>query len=226
MMVKIATSRNNGAAGAQLNKLLRNIEQKQRQIRDTLRRTRDEYWIQVADQLQKANDDKDMKLYYYKLIKEAHGPQMAGTTKGRQSLSGKHMKQKEGNERTRTQGELTARWIEHFTDLFNQPGEVGNNIDKCLPAQRPIHGKIRTGKFDMDELQAAIRDMNNDKAARLDGYGIEMEKYIAGEVYLQTALELYNVILQRGDMPAVFRDVIITVLYKGKGSRDNCDSYR
>ena len=27
-------------------------------------------------------------------------------------------------------------------------------------------------------------------------------------------------------MPAVLRDVIITVLYKGKGPMDNCDSYR
>ena len=27
-------------------------------------------------------------------------------------------------------------------------------------------------------------------------------------------------------MPAILRDVIITVLYKGKGPRDNCDSYR
>ena len=27
-------------------------------------------------------------------------------------------------------------------------------------------------------------------------------------------------------MPAILRDVIITVLYKGKGPMDNCDSYR
>lgn len=31
----------------------------------------------------------------------------------------------------------------------------------------------------MDELHAAIRDMNNDKTAGLDGYDIEMD----GEVY-------------------------------------------
>jgi hypothetical protein len=144
MMVQIATRRDNGATGAQLNKLLGKIARKQRQIRDNLRLTRDEYWTAVADQLQKAYDDKDMKLYY-KLIKEAHGPQLAGTTKGRQSLNGQHMKQKEGNERTRTQVELAARWVEHFTELFNQPGEVGSDIEKFLPAQRPMHEKIKTG---------------------------------------------------------------------------------
>ena len=31
---------------------------------------------------------------------------------------------------------------------------------------------------------------------------------------------------ESGDMPAILRDVIITILYKGKGPRDNCDSYR
>jgi len=37
---------------------------------------------------------------------------------------------------------------------------------------------------------------------------------------------MYNAILISGAMPAILRDVIITVLYKGKGPRDNCDSYR
>ncbi len=32
----------------------------------------------------------------------------------------------------------------------------------------------------MNYKQAAIGDMNSDKAAGLDGYGIEVEKYIAG----------------------------------------------
>jgi hypothetical protein len=68
--------------------------------------------------------------------------------------------------------------------------------------------------------------MNNDKAAGLDGYGIEVEKYIAGEQYMEMELEMYNAILQSGDMPAILRDVIITVLYQGKGPRDICDSYR
>ena len=40
------------------------------------------------------------------------------------------------------------------------------------------------------------------------------------------ALAMYNNILQSRDMPAILRDVIITVLYKGKGPRDDCDSSR
>ena len=102
-----------------------------------------------------------MKLYY-KLIKEAHGPQLASTTKGRQSLGGQHMKDRQGNERTTTKEEMEARWIEHFTDLFYQPGVLGAEIDQSLPA---TNLKIKTGPFDIAELHTAVKDMNNDNAA-------------------------------------------------------------
>ena len=78
---------------------------KQRQIRENIRENRDAYWTEVAEQLENAYGGKEMKLYY-KLIKEAHGPQMASTTKGRQALSVQYMKAKEGTERTRTAEEL------------------------------------------------------------------------------------------------------------------------
>ena len=226
MMRQLRAGRDESAAtAAKIHKLEENVQRKQRQIRENLRRNRDEYWTEVAKQLERAYTSKDMKLYY-KLIKEAHGPQLTSTSKGRQSITGQHMKLKTGNDRTRTKAELETRWIEHFTELFNQPGILGEGIDRCLPAQRAINDKIKTGPFDMAELHAAIRDMNNDKAAGLDGYGIEMEKYIAGEAYLNIELTMFNAILESGDMPAILQDVIITILYKGKGQRDKCDNYR
>ncbi len=227
MMRQLRAGRDESAAtAAKIHKLEEKVQRKQRQIRENLRRNRDEYWTKVAEQLERAYRSKDMKLYY-KLIIEAHGPQLTSTSKGRQSITGQHMKLKTGNDRTRTKTELETRWIEHFTELFNQPGILGEGIDRCLPAQRAINDKIKTGPFDMAELHAAIRDMNNDKAAGLDGwYGIEMEKYIAGEAYLNIELTMFNEILESGDMPAILRDVIITILYKGKGQRDKCDNYR
>ena len=136
------------------------------------------------------------------------------------------MKDRQGNRRTTTKEGMEARWIEHFTDLFNQLGVLGEEIDLSMPAQRAINLKIKTGPFDIAELHTAINVMNNDKAAGLDGYGIEVEKYIAGEQYLEMELAMYNNILQSGELPAVMRDVVITVQYKVKGPRDICDSYR
>ena len=124
---------------------------------------------------------------------------------------------------TRNAEEITARWVQHFTMLFNQPGEVGPEIEANLPQQRV---SIRTGPFSELELIQAIKCMQNDKAAGPDGYAVEIDKYASGPE-ARTALSLlYNSILATGEIPAVLRDVIITVLYKGKGARDDCDNYR
>ena len=215
MMRQLRSGKDGGATAAQVHKLEEKVQRKQRQIRENLRKNRDSYWTEVAERLETAYASKDMK-WYYKLIKEAHGPQLASTSRGIQSLTGQHMRWKEGEGRTRTKTELETRWVEHFTELFNQPGILGDTVHMCLPAQRAFDGKVRTGPFDIAELRGAIRDMNNNKAAGQNGYGIEIEKYIAGEGYLDLELKMYNEILKSGDMPTILRDVIITVLYKGK----------
>eukprot|EP01036_Dinobryon_divergens_P035907 gene35907-46617_t len=221
---KLARSQQSGTTVAEIWRLNDHIKVTQRLIRKNLRSTRDQYWLGVAFQLETAYKNKDMKLYY-KLIKEAHGPQLSSTAQGRQALQGQHMK-KLDKTKTSTKVEVEERWIEHFTSLFNQPGEVDADIDKYLPEQRETNEKIKVGDFNIGELRTAIKDMNNDKAAGLDGFSIEVEKYLAGEEYLGIELAAFNAIQKSGQMPAILRDVIITILYKGKGPRDNCDNYR
>ncbi len=139
---------------------------------------------------------------YYKLIKEAHGPQLTSTTQGRQALQGQHMKTADGKNKTTTPGELEERWDQHFTALFNQSGEVDANIDAYLPDQRESSPEVKVGPFDLIELKRALKDMDNDKAAGLDGYSIEIEKYAAGLGYLRTELAAFNEIWQNGEVRA------------------------
>ena len=128
-----------------------------------------------------------MKLYY-KLIKESHGPswpaQLRGDNQSRDSICAID----------KATGELIRRrvWMQGGWRISQQPGELG---ELWLPAQQPINIKIKTGPFKKAELHAAVRDMNNDKAAGLDGNGIEVEKYIAGEQYIEMELAMYNDIL-------------------------------
>ena len=82
----MVNKRQNGAPVARIKKIEAKVNQKQRQIRENLRQNRDSYWTEVAEKLETAYESKDMKLCY-KLIKEAHGPQLTSTTKGRQSLA-------------------------------------------------------------------------------------------------------------------------------------------
>ena len=121
-MQKLKTGPLNGIKTAGIDKIKQKIRRKQRQIRESLRKNRDKYWSEVAEHLEEAYTRKDMNLYY-KLIKEAHGTQMANTTKGRQSLIDLQMRKKGG----------TAK--KHFTELLNHSGTMGVDIEGCLPTQ-------------------------------------------------------------------------------------------
>ena len=114
LMRTMVNKRQNGAPVARIKKIEAKVNQKQRQIRENLRQNRDSYWTEVAEKLETAYESKDMKLCY-KLIKEAHGPQLTSTTKGRQSLAGQHMRNRRGNGGTNTEEGLEARWVFHRT---------------------------------------------------------------------------------------------------------------
>ncbi len=101
---------------------------------------------------------------------------------------------------TTNNAETTARWIQHFTLLFNQPGEVGLDIDEFLPTQQPQQDSIRTGPFTEWELKQAIKSMQNDKSEGPDGIAVEVDKYAAGEEAQRTLLRIYNKILTTGNM--------------------------
>ena len=115
------------------------------------------------------------------------------------------MKARLGNERTNTKEGLDARWVEHFTELFNQPGELGDGIELCLLVQQLSN---ITGPFDISELRKARRDMGNDKAAGFIGRLRDRSR----EVYCRRAVYgngtgniMFNDILQSGDMPEIMR---------------------
>ena len=61
-MRKRRTEKDNGATAARLAKLDGKVARKQRQIRENLRRNRDAYWTEVAEQLEKAYGDTIISL--------------------------------------------------------------------------------------------------------------------------------------------------------------------
>ena len=54
----------------------------------------------------------------------------------------------------------------------------------------------------------------------MDGREVYYRRAVYGN---GTGNVMFNDILQSENMPEIMRDVIITVLYKGKGPRDNCE---
>jgi hypothetical protein len=127
---------------------------------------------------------------------------------------------------TRNAEENRARWKEHWMELFNQPGEVGQNIQELLPDQHPINNDILDTPFTLDEMLQGLRKMSNDKAAGPDGYAIEVGKHLQCKEYQLTLLSMFNKALLTGQMPSAWRNVLIVAVYKHKGPINECDNHR
>jgi len=195
-----------------------------RKVRKQLKRTREKHFIRLAKRIQAAHDAKDYRLYY-KLANLVSLPERKEITRGPQILDQKQVR-KLDKTLTRNVEETQVRWKEHWMGLFNQPGEVGPGIEALLPTQLPTNLDILDTPFTSAELSAGLRKMANDKAPGPDGYSIEVEKYLNSPELRNALLALFNKALEAGEVPAQWKNVIITAVYKRKGAMDDCNNYR
>ena len=108
------------------------MKRTERRIKKLLRNKRNQYWDDNAELLEQAFNEKDMRLYY-KRIKTLHGKSIIkDSASGNQLLTGQQVRQLDNKTLTTSEEETVARWIQHFTMLFNQPGEIGPEIESKM----------------------------------------------------------------------------------------------
>ena len=195
-----------------------------KKVKRQLRRTREKHFIRLANRIQTAHDAMNYKMYY-KLANLVNLPEGKEISRGPQVLDENQVAKKDKT-LTRNPEETRERWTEHWRELFNQPGDIGQQVADLLPAQKPENVSIFDTPFTMAELTHGLRKMANDKAAGPDGYTVEVQKYINCPEQRKALLGLFNRALETGDMPAAWKNVIIVAVYKRKGPMDDCNNYR
>jgi hypothetical protein len=128
----------------------------------------------------------------------------------------------------KTEEETIARWAEHYEKALNHPAPpiaqtTTTSIDQAsAPLLAPsINGDAPT----MDEVRSAILKMKNGRAPGPDHITAELLKYAIDPV--SKALQrLFEKVWRSGSVPTEWKEGIIISLYKGKGPRCNCNSYR
>ncbi len=75
------------------------------------------------------------------------------------------------------------------------------------------------------EIQKAIARLKCGKAAGMDGITAEMMKY-GDDAVVEWMLLICERAQKNGEVPGDWKKAIIVPLYKGKGSRSECSSYR
>ncbi len=76
------------------------------------------------------------------------------------------------------------------------------------------------------EVERAIPRLKCGKVAGIDGITEEMLKYGGGDAVVEWMLLIRERAWTKGEVPVDWKRAIIVPLYKGKGSRSECSSYR
>ena len=94
-------------------------------------------------------------------------------------------------------------------------GRGGMNLGRVKESER-INGR---------EVEDALKKMKGGKSAGLDGITTEMLQ-AGDESLVKWLVRMFNVCMDQGKVPEDWRNACIVPLYKGKGDRFECGSYR
>ena len=178
-----------------------------------IRKMHDQWWERKAEEIQGFAASNNSKQFFSSL-KTVYGPSKSGSAPLLSADRATLIKDKAA---------INIRWKEHFSQLLNHPSSVEQSALEQVPQQAVIVELDNPPS--MDELKKAIKLMSCGKASGKDGIPAEVYKALSDEA-LQAFHSILSSIWEEEVMPADLRDATIVALYKNKGSRSDCGSYR
>ena len=170
-------------------------------------------WWKDISKVQNTSDKLDFKTLY-SFLPEAFGPQSSPVVP---------LKSKDDQTTIKDPVRLTQRWNEHFPNLFFNPSVVNDSIIKNLPLWDTPHQMDRLPT--RNEVDLAIKQINTGKAPGFDGIPVELLRNRGGNIV--SAIHNFITDSRNGTpIPQDWMDGILVSLYKGKGFKSVCDSYR
>ncbi|KAG7305186.1 hypothetical protein JYU34_009222 [Plutella xylostella] len=180
------------------------------EVQRVSRNCANEYWSKLCQSIQKCRDTGDLR-GMYQGIKRAIGP-----TKRKRAA----IKDLDGNPIADKNEELT-RWAQHYSNLYSQEVDIHPDALAIFATHSVVTelDNPPTG----DEFFKAVRGLKLGKSTGLDNLPAELIRLGC------VSSPLYALLLRCWDeetIPQDMRDAEIITLYKGKGDRGDCNSYR
>jgi len=124
-----------------------------------------------------------------------------------------------------TEDSTLQRWTEYYNKALNHPPAPECQELSDLADSAMLNQDISDDAPTLSEVRTAILKLRNGRADGCDGIPPELLKCAVDPV--STTLHLLFTKVQRsGRVPADWRDGIIVSLYKGKGPKSDCSSFR
>ena len=179
------------------------------------RRCANEYWLNLAEMIQTSADMGNLRDMY-------GGIKTAVGSKKKRSAP---LKDLDGNLLTDKSDQL-RRWTEHYSGLYGSDSQVDMAAIEEIPDVEQLLELDAVPT--MDDLEAAITNLSNNKATGSDGLPAEVLKLFA-KVGSPVMLDLHAMIVsfwRNQEVPQSLKDCQFTQLYKNKGDMSDCNNYR
>ena len=125
----------------------------------------------------------------------------------------------------KSEDSILERWAEHYENALNHPSpphwqELSDTADRTSP-----DSNVKEDPPTLTEMKTAIQKLRNGRAAGSDNLPAELLKCAIDPVS-KALHNLFHRVWQSGRVPSEWKDGIVVSLYKGKGPRSECSSYR
>ena len=177
-------------------------------IKESKEKVDDEFGRKLSE---KFNENKKL---YWKEVKKERGGCKSGSDK---------VKDKEGNVLSEREA-VKGRWKEYFEGLMNVENKKAAVVT-CMGMERGGARLNVQGQVSRREVKRAIGRLKMGKAPGVDGITAEMLRF-GGEVVIDWMHLICNLAWKQGIVPKDWMKAIMVPIYKGKGSKDECGSYR
>lgn len=183
------------------------------ELRKLTRELKDKWWLQKAERIQWLSDTNQLGAFY----EEVH--KLTGTYR-RNYVP---LKTRDGAAKLTAKKDVLNRWAEHFETLLNVDRVADLDHINSIPSLQ-IHEALDEPPT-LAEVVKAIAEQKNKKAAGVDNISGELLKY-GGEQLHTYIWQIFERIWSEERVPPDFSVSCIKTLYKNKGDRSDCDSYR
>ena len=182
-------------------------------LQRNLRAMKDRWFDNLADEIQSYADQRDYKSFY-DAVKLVYGPSKSAISPLLSSDSKTTISDREG---------IMQRWRQHFEHLLNCPSSI---TDESLDGvkQHEIYEHMSEPPT-RDEILSAISSMRNNKSPGSDNIPAEIFKY-GGSTLVDKLVTCFGLIWSNETLPQDLKDSNIIPIYKRKGPKSSCDSYR
>lgn len=189
------------------------VKQSGVELRRYVREVKDKWWQDKAVRMQRLADTGQLGEFYDEVRK------LVGTA----VRTKVPLRSSDGTKLLTNRHEVLTRWGEHFENLLNFDRDADMTHIAHMTSSPTVTGL--DDPLSLSEVVVAIQQQQNKKAVGIDNVPGELLKYGGDELH-QTIWKLFDRMWNEERVPDSFRVSPICSLYKNKGDRSDCNSYR